>query len=187
MRIRVILDILGSLLILLGILMLIPGLVAAIYREPLGVTSFGLASLVSISSGQIIRNYGQKGEVLHREAFVIVTLGWLLAAFFGALPFIFSGLGVIDSLFETMSGFTTTGATVLTEYNSDGYWIINRTAVESSLAYQLLNSLLGPLANYNLGLVNCKHQHPWEAPFMASFSGDLSFSYLVVWVLFFFL
>ncbi len=88
---------------------------------------------------------------MHREAFVIVTLGWLLAAFFGALPFIFSGLGVIDSLFETMSGFTTTGATVLTEYNSDGYWIINRTAVESSLAYQLLNSLLGPLANYNLG------------------------------------
>ncbi|MDD4161809.1 MAG: TrkH family potassium uptake protein [Methanothrix sp.] len=151
MKIRVVLDILGSLLILLGILMLIPGVVAAIYKEPAGVMALGLASLVTISAGQIIRHYGQKGDVMHKEAFVIVTLGWLLATFFGALPFIFSGLGVIDSLFETMSGFTTTGATVLTEYNSDGYWIINSTAVESSLAYRLMNSLLAPLTKYNLG------------------------------------
>ena len=133
MKVRVVLDVLGMLLILLGVLMLIPGLVAAIYGEPVGVMALGLASLLTISLGLVMRHYGQKGDVMHREAFVIVTGGWLLATIFGALPFIFLGLGVIDSLFETMSGFTTTGATILTEFNSDGYWIINAVFADPNL------------------------------------------------------
>jgi trk system potassium uptake protein len=145
MNVRVVLDILGSLLILLGLLMLIPGLVATIYGEPAGVIALGLTSLITISSGLLMRHHGQKGDVMHKEAFAIVTGGWLLATIFGSLPFVFLGLGVIDSLFETMSGFTTTGATILTEYNSDGYWIINATSAENSLAYQLVNALFDPL------------------------------------------
>ncbi|MDQ1262078.1 MAG: trk/ktr system potassium uptake protein [Euryarchaeota archaeon] len=145
MNVRVVLDVLGSLLILLGVLMLIPGLVATIYGEPAGVIALGLTSLITISSGLLMRYHGQKGDVMHREAFAIVTGGWLLATIFGSLPFTFLGLGVIDSLFETMSGFTTTGATILTEYNSDGYWIINATSAENSLAYQLVNALFDPL------------------------------------------
>lgn len=151
MNVRVVLDVLGSLLILLGVLMLIPGLVATIYGEPAGVMALGLTSLITISSGLMMRHHGQKGDVMHREAFAIVTCGWLLATIFGSLPFTFLGLGVIDSLFETMSGFTTTGATILTEYNSDGYWIINATVAENSLAYQLVNDLFDPLIRYNLG------------------------------------
>jgi trk system potassium uptake protein TrkH len=103
--------------------MLIPALVATIYREPAGVIALGLTSLITLFSGLLIRKFGQRGEVMYREAFVIVTCGWLLATIFGSLPFTFLGLGFIDSLFETMSGFTTTGATILTESNSDGYWI----------------------------------------------------------------
>jgi trk system potassium uptake protein TrkH len=152
MNVRVVLDVLGSLLILLGVLMLIPGLVAAIYGEPAGVMALGLTSLITISFGLLMRHHGQKGDVMHREAFAIVTGGWLLATIFGSLPFTFLGLGVIDSLFETMSGFTTTGATILTESNSDGYWIINATSAENSLAYQLVNALFDPLMRYNLGL-----------------------------------
>lgn len=145
MNIRVVLDVLGSLLILLGVLMLIPGLVATVYGEPAGVMALGLTSLITLSSGLLMRHHGQKGDVMHREAFAIVTGGWLLATIFGSLPFTFLGLGVIDSLFETMSGFTTTGATILTEYNSYGYWIINATSAENSLAYQLVNALFDPL------------------------------------------
>jgi trk system potassium uptake protein TrkH len=156
MNARVVLDVLGSLLILLGVLMLIPGLVATIYGEPAGVIALGLTSLITISSGLLMRHHGQKGDVMHREAFAIVTGGWLLATIFGSLPFILLGLGVIDSLFETMSGFTTTGATILTEYNSDGYWIINATSAEHSLAYQLVNGLFDPLIRYNLGLNDWK-------------------------------
>lgn len=154
MKVRIVLGVLGSLLILLGILMLIPGLVAAIYEEPVGVMSLGLTSLITISAGLIMRRFGQSGDVLHKEAFAIVTCGWLLATIFGALPFIFLGLGIIDSLFETMSGFTTTGATILTEYNSEGYWIINSTAVENSLAHHLVDALFDPIIRYNLGIID---------------------------------
>ena len=124
MKIRVVLDILGLMLVLLGSLMLIPGIVAAIYKEPAGVMALGLSSFITILAGLILRRIGTKGEVTHREAFVIVAFAWLLATIFGALPFIFLGLDKIDSLFETMSGFTTTGATILTESDLDGYWII---------------------------------------------------------------
>ena len=132
--------------------MIVPAAVAAIYKEPSGVTALGLASLITVASGQIMRHYGQKGEVMHKEAFVIVTFGWLLATFFGALPFLFLGLSVVDALFETMSGFTTTGATILTESNLQGYWVLNSTAAENSLAYHLVTTLFDPLMRYNLGI-----------------------------------
>lgn len=141
MKIRVVLDILGLILVLLGSLMLIPGIVAAIYKEPAGVMAFGLSSFITISAGLIIRRIGEKGEVTNKEAFVIVALAWLLATIFGSLPFIFLGLDETDSLFETMSGFTTTGATILTESDSHGYWIINSTAADNSLAHNLILTL----------------------------------------------
>jgi trk system potassium uptake protein TrkH len=152
MNVRVVLDVLGSLLILLGVLMLIPGLVATIYGEPAGVMALGLTSFITISSGLLMRKFGLKGDVMHREAFAIVTCGWLLATIFGSLLFTFLGLGIIDSIFESMSGFTTTGATILTESNSDGYWIINATSAENSLAYQLVNNLIHPFIRFHPAL-----------------------------------
>jgi trk system potassium uptake protein len=55
------------------------------------------------------------GELTVREGFVVVTLGWVLISIFGALPFAFSGCitNPVDALFESMSGFTTTGASIL--------------------------------------------------------------------------
>ena len=152
MKFRVILDVLGSLLVLLGLLVLIPAIVAAIFKEPTGVMALGLTSLVTTSSGIIMKRFGHKGEVMRPEAFVIVTMGWLLAAIFGSLPFIFLGLDPVDALFETMSGFTTTGATILTESNLQGYWVLNSTAAESSLAHNIVTALFTPLANYDIGL-----------------------------------
>ena len=64
-------------------------------------------------------------------------MGWLGAAFFGALPYVFLGTGPIHGLFESMSAFTTTGSSILTESNAEGYWIINRALANSSLAHQL--------------------------------------------------
>jgi trk system potassium uptake protein TrkH len=150
MKFRVVLDVLGRLLILLGLLMIVPAAVAAIYKEPAGVVALGLTSLITVASGQIMRHYGQKGEIMHREAFLVVTFGWLMASIFGALPFIFLGLGVIDALFEAMSGFTTTGATILTESNLQGYWVINSTLVENSLAYHLVTALSNPIMGNRL-------------------------------------
>ena len=66
---------------------------------------------------------GSQGTILHKEALAIVGLGWVIAGVLGALPFLFSGtmrspdvpMTVIDAVFESVSGFTTTGASVLTE------------------------------------------------------------------------
>ena len=145
MKIRVVLDILGLMLVLLGSLMLIPGIVAAIYKEPAGVMALGLSSFITISVGLILRRIGTNGEVTHREAFVIVAFAWLLATIFGALPFSFLGLDKIDSLFETMSGFTTTGATILTESDLHGYWIINSTVADNSIAHNMVNALFNSI------------------------------------------
>lgn len=167
MKFRVVLDVLGQLVILLGILMIIPAAVAAIYKEPSGVIALGLTSLITIASGQILRHYGQKGDVMHREAFLIVTLGWQIATIFGALPFIFLGLGTIDALFESMSGFTTTGATILTESDLQGYWVINSTLVENSIAYHISAALPNLVIGYN--------------PEMNSTLRDTSFYGLLFW------
>jgi len=56
----------------------------------------------------------RKGEIKRREGFAIVALGWLFIAMFGSLPYIFSAtLGSIDAFFESISGFTTTGSSVM--------------------------------------------------------------------------
>src|SRR5512137_1546824 len=99
MKIKIFLSSLGSLLILLSVLMLIPGVVSAIYGESSGVLSFALASLVSLSLGILLKRVGARGLVGNKEAFAIVSIGWLAAAFFGALPYTFLGLSLVDSLF----------------------------------------------------------------------------------------
>jgi trk system potassium uptake protein TrkH len=97
----------------------------------------------------MMKRFGHSGELMRPEAFVIVTMGWLLASAFGSLPFIFLGLDAVDALFETMSGFTTTGATILTESNLQGYWVLNSTATGNSLAHNLVTNLLMPVVSYD--------------------------------------
>ncbi len=146
MKIKVVLHTLGQLAILLGILMLLPGLVAAIYKEPLSEVAFALASLVAIFAGLVMKRLGCNGDMDIREAFAAVSLGWLLAAFFGSLPFLFLGMSATDALFESMSGFTTTGATTLTEYNSQGYWVLSSDTVAGSLAHAVVEGASAYLA-----------------------------------------
>ena len=152
MKIRIVLKTLGLLAVLLGILMVIPGIVSAIYKEPLGVVTFGLSSLIAIVTGLILKHSSENSTMGHREAFATVSLAWLLAALLGALPYVFLGLSPVDAIFESMSGFTTAGATILSEYNSQGYWILNIDLVQSSLAYALSDRA----ASY---LLHCSSSH----------------------------
>ncbi|VVB70703.1 Cation transport protein [uncultured archaeon] len=135
MNTKIVLKTLGLLAVLLGVLMIIPGLVAVLYREPLGVATFAFSSLTAITVGILFKHLGADGDMGRKEAFVIVSCGWLLAATLGAFPYIYLGMGPIDAVFESMSGFTTAGATILKEFNSEGYWILNNDWVRGSLAY----------------------------------------------------
>lgn len=137
MKTRVFLRIFGTLLKLMGVLLLVPGAVAAFYREPTGVVAFFLTSIATLLAALACERLGVAEEMGTKEGLALVAFGWLGAAFFGALPYVFCGMGLVDALFESMSGFTTTGASILTESNAQGYWIINQTLADVSLASYL--------------------------------------------------
>lgn len=111
------LRILGALLLYLGGTLLVPVPFSLFYQD--GVwPAFIYSSLVCFSVGGILFNSCQSPKDLSvREGFAVVTFGWTFFALFGALPYIFSGAIPVplDAFFETMSGFTTTGSTILTE------------------------------------------------------------------------
>ncbi|MBO8128980.1 MAG: TrkH family potassium uptake protein [Peptococcaceae bacterium] len=112
---KLILNILGFLLLTeAGALLICTG-VALYYGEG---SAPGLAITAALAGGigiLLSRLKANSTKVGYREGFVIATLGWLTMAAFGALPFVISGfLSPIDAIFESMSGFTTTGASVIT-------------------------------------------------------------------------
>jgi len=119
----VVLGILGALIAILGISLLIPAGVALIYQEPIW-QSFVISSLLSIGIGSTLFYFFKPEQELQiREAFLLVSLTWLTLSLVGALPFVLSGVlpSYTDAVFETMSGFSTTGATILGGTTSDGF------------------------------------------------------------------
>ena len=115
MKYKIVLNTLGSLLLFLGLSMLFPLLYAIYYQEPV-INVFLLSIAVTSVCGLLLwKLFPSKEAIGHKEGFAIATLGWILAAGFGALPFLFAGTfsSFVDAYFESMSGFTTTGATLL--------------------------------------------------------------------------
>jgi len=118
MKARDILYTLGGFLMALGSTMIVP-LVCALYFRDGDAASFFFSIIITCGVGIVFYLAFRKKETIivlgHREGFVIVSAAWLMAAFFGSLPFVFEGifLSYTDAFFETMSGFTTTGATVI--------------------------------------------------------------------------
>lgn len=108
--------ILGKMLVLLGLAMLFPLIAAFIYHEPAAMGSFISVIFPSVLIGFIIvaKVKPSDAPVKIRDGFLIVGSVWLLSTFIGALPFAISGvMSFVDALFETASGFTTTGASIL--------------------------------------------------------------------------
>ncbi|MDW7732739.1 MAG: TrkH family potassium uptake protein [Methanolobus sp.] len=114
MNYTIIFNVLGNLLRFLGIIMIVPLLVAVYYGEPL--LPFAVAVVITGTLGILLsRHYRAVGDWKIRDGFVIVVFGWLAAALFGSIPFLFEGVTPINAVFETMSGFTSTGATILVD------------------------------------------------------------------------
>lgn len=116
---------LGYIILIIGGLMGLPLLVSLIYREPTHYTlSFLLTSLLTMLVGfYLSRTKPETKKFYAKEGFVIVSLSWILASFFGAIPFVLSGdiPSFIDAFFEMASGFTTTGASILTDVEALSY------------------------------------------------------------------
>ena len=120
MNYKMIRNILGWLLLFECGFMVVPSITALIYGER-EVWSFLLSMLLCGSIGGLcIWNKPQNSVLYAKEGFVIVSLSWIFLSLFGAIPFFISGVipNYVDALFETVSGFTTTGASILPEVES---------------------------------------------------------------------
>lgn len=106
----------GKLLLAEALLMFLPLAVSIYYKEKLEYVFLITIGLLSATGLLMSAPKIENRRVFAREGFVIVSLSWILMSLFGALPFYISGAipSFVDALFETVSGFTTTGATILT-------------------------------------------------------------------------
>ena len=114
---RPIFLVIGVLLLILGGAMLLPALADVAVGHP-DWSVFLISSVLTmfVGGGLALANYeGRRTDLSIRQAFVLTTLSWILTTVFGAIPFCFSELKLsfIDAAFETMSGLTTTGSTVI--------------------------------------------------------------------------
>lgn len=120
MNYRILMKILSRILLIEAGLLAVPLIVAALYGE--SVLPFAWTILIVLCAAAIHWLPGRRADdsMYAREGFVSVALSWIAMSLFGALPFCFSGVmpSFIDALFETVSGFTTTGASVLAEVES---------------------------------------------------------------------
>ena len=120
MKKRIVVYILGWLLVFEGFFLMLPCLVGLIYQEVEAVW-FAIVALVCLCLGFVITRLKPKDKTMYaREGFVITALSWVLLSLFGALPFVLCNVvpSYIDAVFETASGFTTTGATIFQEVES---------------------------------------------------------------------
>ena len=117
---KMIIYILGKMLGVEGAVLLIPALVSLIYGEKSGFSFLIVGAILGVIFLIFGRKRPKSTRIYGKEGFVIVGLAWILWSLFGALPFYISGSipAYIDALFETVSGFTTTGSTILQEIES---------------------------------------------------------------------
>lgn len=121
MNYRMVCTTVGKMLIAEALLLLLPLGVAFYYRESGTPLAFLITAALLLGLGLLMGvKKPRHRRIYAREGFVIVAVSWILISAFGALPFVFTGAipNPIDAFFETVSGFTTTGASILTEIES---------------------------------------------------------------------
>ena len=118
---KVIINILGFLLIIESVFMLISLIVALIYNDgdAMGFIYSGIITFIAGGSMVLVTRSSSR-QITKREGYIIVCLVWLVFSFFGSMPFLFTGAikNFTDAFFETISGFTTTGSSILNDIES---------------------------------------------------------------------
>ena len=121
MNYRMIKYTLGWLMMFEAGFFLVPMITAVVYGEWKTLLSFAISALICLTVGFFcVRKKPEKTGIFAKEGFVIVSLSWILLSVFGAIPFMLSGVttNFFDALFETASGFTTTGSSIFREVES---------------------------------------------------------------------
>jgi trk system potassium uptake protein TrkH len=126
MRLSLIVYVVGLIVRVFGLMFLAPLAVALIYGEYFDAIGFAVATLITTSTGHLMRRAG--GDVAEdaiegmrrAEGLAAVSSAWLVIAWFAGLPYLWNGLGQVDAMFESMSGLTTTGASVFRDFSIYG-------------------------------------------------------------------
>lgn len=124
MRVKYISNALGIILTDISIFTVVPVFVAAIYHEWNCVLAFLAAGVFSLALGEIFKKMDKnsRGEdslndIKRSEALIVASLSWIIFGVIASIPFLFNGFSVTNSFFEGVSGITTTGATILTDFD----------------------------------------------------------------------
>ena len=126
MRLSLVTHLIGSILWVFGATLVAPIAVALLYGERGDAVGFACAGALAVLVGRLMSRRGGEMDLdLRRiEALAVVAGTWLVVAFIGAIPYVWVGVPPVDALFESMSGFTTTGATILTDFSAFGHGIL---------------------------------------------------------------
>jgi trk system potassium uptake protein TrkH len=128
-RVRLTLHITGSLLKYFALAYIFPLCVALYYGEA-NWHIYLYALLLTLGVGLILQfGFKTEREIERADGFLIVAFTWLFISLFGTLPYVFLGLGFLDAFFEAMSGFTTTGATILNQTGQGGFFALPNSAL----------------------------------------------------------
>ena len=119
---RLVIKVLGAIMLIEALAMIPALIIGVVHRDPNDAVSLLFSALILAVIGLPLWLLAkpQDKNMRAKEGFVIVALAWLLLSAFGALPFVLSGMipNYIDALFESVSGFTTTGATVVVHFDN---------------------------------------------------------------------
>ena len=113
---RAVVRVVGALTSFAGLTMLLPAAIAAVFYQEGAALRIALSGFVTVAAGLALYAAGTRtAEVSVRDGFAIVTLGWVSITLFGSLPYLLTGsiASISGAFFESMSGLTTTGATVV--------------------------------------------------------------------------
>lgn len=124
---KYIFHVIGLLLVLESLFMILPIIVSIIYRERDFYYLLLSAAITLVAGGTLwFFNRESDPDIGKRDGYLIASLVWIVYSIFGALPYLFSGVipSFTDAFFETMSGFTTTGATILADVESIPHGIL---------------------------------------------------------------
>ena len=158
--------ILGKMMGVEGLLLLIPALVSLIYHEKSVISFLIVAAILLVIYMVFGRKLPASKQIYGKEGFVIVGLAWILWSAFGALPFVISGSipYYIDALFETISGFTTTGSTILADIEAlpmgISFWRSFTHWIGGMGVLVFLLSLLPLAGGYHMNLMKAESPGP---------------------------
>lgn len=124
MRLSYLANAIGLIMMYIGLVILVPILVALFYHDYQSILPFAAAGIFSTSIGYCLRKFFKNAssvenlnDIKKSEALFVVAGSWIVFAIISAIPYLFYGISPINAMFEATSGITTTGATILTHFD----------------------------------------------------------------------